>query len=134
MVVVRTANVDLGVTMPELIQRKSFDNPDERNIPWDKEHGDWVELLGEEIGRITVEPGWTWREHAASVAGTERCENWHVKLFLSGRFAVGYEDGTEAVFEAGEIAVLEPGHDAWVVGTEPVVYLSLGSLFKRGSV
>ena len=120
--------------MPELIQRKSFDNPDERNIPWDKEHGDWVELLGEEIGRITVEPGWTWREHAASVAGTERCENWHVKLFLSGRFAVAYKDGTEAEFKAGDIAVLEPGHDAWVVGDEPVVFLTIGSLFERGSV
>jgi quercetin dioxygenase-like cupin family protein len=119
--------------MPELIQRKNFDSPDERDTPWDKVHGDWVELLGEEIGRMTVEPGWTWREHAAPVAGTERCEKWHVKLFLSGRFSVAYEDGTEAVFKAGDIAVLEPGHDAWVVGDEPVVYLSLGSLFNKDS-
>lgn len=120
--------------MPELIQRKNFDSPDESSTWWDRVHGDCVNLLGEEICRMTIEPGWTWREHAAPDTGTVRCEGWHVKLFLSGQFAVAYEDGTEAVFKAGDIAVIEPGHDCWVVGTEPVVYLGLGSLFKKGSV
>ena len=54
--------------MPELIQRKNFDSPDERDTPWDKVHGDWVELLGEEIGRTTVET----RVDVARARGTGR--------------------------------------------------------------
>ncbi len=54
--------------MPELIQRKNFDSPDERDTPWDKVHGDWVELLGEEIGRMTVEPGCTSAVPAGAIA------------------------------------------------------------------
>lgn len=116
-----------------MIQRKSFGTPDEITQPWEKVKNEWVEVLGKKIGRTTVEPGWTWRQHAARVAGSDRCPHWHVKLFLSGRFAVAYAGGTEAVFEAGDIAVIEPGHDAWVVGDEPAVYLSLGEVFKSSN-
>jgi hypothetical protein len=31
------------------------------------------------------------------------------------------EDGTELDAVAGEVTSLPPGHDAWVVGDEPVV-------------
>jgi hypothetical protein len=32
-----------------------------------------------------------------------------------------HEDGTEQEIRAGQAYVSEPGHDAWVVGDEPVV-------------
>ena len=117
----------------ELIEQKNFDRPDETDHPWDKVTGDWVSLMGQDVGRTTVEPGWNWKEHAAPVAGTERCENFHVKLFTAGRFAVEYQDGTASEFGAGDIAVLQPGHDAWVVGDEPVIYYSLGGIFKAAA-
>jgi hypothetical protein len=31
------------------------------------------------------------------------------------------DDGTERDFKAGDVSLLEAGHDAWVVGNEPVV-------------
>jgi len=31
------------------------------------------------------------------------------------------DDGTEADCKAGDVALVPPGHDAWVVGNEPVV-------------
>lgn len=31
------------------------------------------------------------------------------------------QDGTELDTAAGEVTTLPPGHDAWVVGDEPVV-------------
>jgi hypothetical protein len=33
------------------------------------------------------------------------------------------QDGTEFESVAGEVAVLPSGHDAWVVGDEPVVLI-----------
>ena len=34
---------------------------------------------------------------------------------------VVHEDGTEQEIRPGQAYVIEPGHDAWVVGDEPVV-------------
>jgi hypothetical protein len=35
------------------------------------------------------------------------------------------DDGTEDEFGPGELALISPGHDAWVVGNEPVVSLDV---------
>lgn len=116
-----------------LVERKSFDAPDEAGDPYEKSHGDWVELLGQDVGRMTAQPGWNWTEHSAPVDGTPRCERFHVKLFVSGRFGVAYENGESYEFGAGDIAVIQPGHDAWVVGDDVCVYYSLGPLFKKAA-
>ncbi len=39
--------------------------------------------------------------------------------------------GRREEFSAGDIGVLEPGHDAWVAGDEPVVFIDLGELIKQ---
>lgn len=117
----------------QLVERKRFDVPDRAEEPYGKAHGDWIAVMGQDVGRMTLQPGWNWTEYAAPVDGTARCERFHVKLFISGRFAVAYQDGTEVGFGPGDIAVIQPGHDAWVVGDEPFVYFSLGPLFKRAA-
>ena len=33
------------------------------------------------------------------------------------------DDGTEIETKAGEVSLVPPGHDAWVVGNEPVVLI-----------
>jgi hypothetical protein len=35
--------------------------------------------------------------------------------------AIAHEDGTEQEIRAGQAYVIEPGHNAWVVGDEPFV-------------
>ena len=35
------------------------------------------------------------------------------------------DDGTEIEFGAGDVGVIAPGHDAWVVGNEPVVVIDI---------
>ncbi len=39
---------------------------------------------------------------------------------------VEHDDGTEAEVGPGDIAAIEPGHDAWVVGDEPFVSIDFG--------
>jgi len=33
------------------------------------------------------------------------------------------DDGTETISKAGDVLNIPPGHDAWVVGNEPVVLI-----------
>jgi len=101
-------------------QTKSFDNPDEtRTFP----HGkvDLVNIGGGTVGLITVEPGWRWATHVKPIAGTDWCEAPHFQYVLSGTMHVVTRDGEEFDVRKGDVNVLGSGHDAWVVGDEPVV-------------
>ena len=40
---------------------------------------------------------------------------------------VVHDDGTEVEVRAGDAYVIEPGHDGWVLGDEPVVMLEFES-------
>ncbi len=44
-----------------------------------------------------------------------------VCLVGHGRLAIPMDDGTEFIAGPGDITSLPKGHDAWVVGDEPVV-------------
>src|SRR4051812_12975806 len=55
------------------------------------------------------------------IAGTASCEAPHFQYHVSGRLSIRMDDGTELVAGPGDITSLPSGHDAWVVGDEPVV-------------
>src|SRR5919199_2226967 len=104
------------------IVKKSFDSPDEtRPIPKGKVE---VANLGAVTAmRATFEPGWKWSESVKQVAGTESCQTAHMGYMESGRMVVRMDDGTEHEFAPGDVCTIPPGHDAWVVGDEPVVFI-----------
>ena len=86
-------------------EQKSFGAPDETRT---FEYGtlDLLQIGGAEIGRLTLQPGWRWSDHVKPLAGTL-----HVVM----------ADGTEFDARPGDVTALPQGHDAWVVGDEPVV-------------
>ena len=55
------------------------------------------------------------------VAGTESCQTHHVGTVTSGQLQLRHDDGTEVQVGPGDAYVIEPGHDAWVIGSEPFV-------------
>ena len=99
---------------------KSFDQADEQRTP-DKTTVDVVHLGSTTAARFRFEPGWRWSECIKPVAGTESCQTHHVGVVASGRMHIVHDDGTEADAGPGEAYVIEPGHDAWVVGDEAFV-------------
>jgi len=114
------------------VENKSFSAPDETRTPA-KTRVDIVRLGDAEVGRFTFEPGWKWSECIKPVAGTERCQNEHVGYMESGRLALVHDDGTEVEIKAGDAYHIAPGHDAWVLGDQPVVayeFKSAGSYAK----
>lgn len=73
------------------------------------------------VGRLVLEPGWRWSNDVKPAAGTEWCEAPHFQYHASGTLRVHMADGTEFDVGPGQISSLPAGHDAWVVGDEPVV-------------
>ncbi len=99
---------------------KTFSNPDETR-PFERGHADVVRIGDSEIGRLTFEPGWRWSEHVKPIAGTELCEAPHFQYHIAGTLRIQMADGTEFDAAPGDVTALPQGHDAWVVGDEPVV-------------
>src|SRR6059058_2361734 len=102
------------------VERLDFDSPDETRTP-DKTRVDLVRVGNVTAGRFAFQPGWRWSECVKPVAGTESCQSRHVGVVQRGRLAVRHEDGTELELGPGNAYIIEPGHDAWVVGDEPFV-------------
>lgn len=104
------------------IAHKNFAKPDEvRNIPYGK-----IELVnvgGMTVGKVTLQPGWRWSTSVKPIAKTESCQALHYSYQISGTLRTRMDDGNEMEFKAGDIAVIPPGHDSWVVGDEPVVVI-----------
>jgi quercetin dioxygenase-like cupin family protein len=115
-------------------EHRSFAAPDEvRTFPLGR-----AEILNvghAEVGRMTFEPGWRWSEHVKPIAGTDTCEAPHFQYHLSGRLEIEMVGGATFVAEAGDITSLPSGHDAWVVGDEPVVVVDWygASTYAKGS-
>ncbi len=105
--------------MPGVI-KKNFDTPDETRRP-DKTEIHVVDLGGLKAAQITFQPGWKWSECIKPVAGTESCQVHHEGTLVQGRMHVRHDDGTEVELGPGDAYVINPGHDAWVVGDEAVV-------------
>ena len=102
------------------IGSKSFSKPDEVRT-FSKGKVEVVTLGEATIGRATFEPGWRWSTCVKPLANTKSCEAAHFGYQISGTMRVRMDDGTELECKAGDVASIPSGHDAWVVGNEPVV-------------
>ena len=106
------------------MQKKSMNSPDEtRSFP--KGKVELVTLGSITFGRATFQPGWKWSESVKPMAKTKSCEAPHTQYVISGRLRVRMDDGTEEEFGPGDVSVIPPGHDGWVVGNEPVVAIDI---------
>lgn len=103
-------------------EQKTFHQPDETRS-FEKGRVDLLNIGGGTVGRLTLEPGWRWSAHVKPIAGTAWCEAPHFQYHAAGRIRIQMEDGTEFDVGPGEVTALPSGHDAWVVGDEPVVLI-----------
>jgi hypothetical protein len=108
------------------VDSRSFDSPDETRTP-DKTKVDVVKMGDTTAARLTLEPGWSWADCIKPVAGTDSCILRHVGVAMSGSMHVQHDDGTEHEIGPGQAYLIEPGHNAWVVGDEPFVGLEFES-------
>ena len=107
--------------MASLIAR-TFDEPDETRTP-DKTKLDIITVGGSKVARMTAQPGWRWSACVGTLVGSDTCHGRHFGTVLAGRLHVAHQDGTDVEFGPGDIYLIEPGHDGWVVSDEPYVAL-----------
>jgi hypothetical protein len=99
---------------------KSLNSPDEVRT-FDKGKLELINIGGAAIGRAVFEPGWRWSTSVKPLVNTKSCEAPHFQYHISGTLKIVMDDGTEKECKAGDVSLLPSGHDAWVVGNEPVV-------------
>lgn len=107
------------------VERKDLGKPDETRT-FEKGKAEVVNIGGGTVGRMTLQPGWKWSQHVKPVVKTQLCESIHFGYNVSGRLRIRMSDGTEHEIGPGEVSFTPPGHDAWVVGNEPVVLIDWG--------
>jgi hypothetical protein len=84
------------------------------------------------VKRVIYPPGFRWSIHMKGVAGTDLCMHAHVGFLARGQIHIQYADGCTLEFAAPQVVSIEPGHDGWVVGDEPVVLIEFD--FERDTV
>ncbi len=114
------------------LQHKYLNTPEEtRTLP--KMKAEVVRFGEVAIMRTTLEPGWKWSEHVGPSVGTASCQVPHLNYIISGRMRVVMDDGTEADVGPGDAVQISPGHNAWVLGDEPLVAIDFqgGHLYGK---
>ena len=75
------------------------------------------------VKRMVYPPGFRWSVDMKPVVGTDLCMHAHVGFLVHGEIHIEYADGCVVEHKAPQIVAIEPGHDGWVVGKEPVVLI-----------
>lgn len=84
------------------------------------------------VKRMVYPPGFRWSVDMKPSVGTDLCMHAHVGFLVSGEIHVEYADGCVVEHKAPQIVAIEPGHDGWVVGREPVVLIEFD--FERDTI
>jgi hypothetical protein len=108
-------------------QKKNLDSPEETRT-FEKGKIELANLGDVTIGRATLEPGWSWEKCVKPLVNTNSCQAPHTQYMVSGRMKVVMDDGPEEEVGPGDALVIPPGHNAWVVGKEPVVAVDFTGL------
>ena len=78
---------------------------------------------GARVKRMIYPPGFRWSIDMKPIVGTDLCMHAHVGFLARGEIHIEYADGCVVEHRAPQIVAIEPGHDGWVVGSEPVVLI-----------
>jgi hypothetical protein len=84
------------------------------------------------VKRMVYPAGFRWSVDMKPIVGTDLCMHAHVGFLARGEIHVEYADGCVVEHKAPQIVAIDPGHDGWVVGREPVVLIEFD--FERDTV
>jgi class 3 adenylate cyclase len=119
---------------PKPLNGISMPRPQAKNLrhPEDVRHFsngriETVSLSETTIGRFFLEPGWRWSHDVGPIAGTRSCQIHHQGIVLRGRLRVETDTGDVCEVSVDDVYDFPPGHDAWVVGTDPFEAIEFAS-------
>jgi hypothetical protein len=93
---------------------------------------DVVQAGAARVKRMIYPPGFQWSTAMKPVVGTERCMHAHVGFLARGEIHIEYADGCVVEYKAPQVVAIDPGHDGWVVGRQPVILIEFD--FERDTI
>jgi len=84
---------------------------------------DCVAVGDARVKRAIYPAGFRWSRDMKPLVGTDLCMHAHVGFLVHGEIHIEYADGCIVEHKAPHVIAIEPGHDGWVVGKEPVVMI-----------
>jgi len=75
------------------------------------------------VKRMIYPAGFRWSKSMKPIVGTDRCMHAHVGFLARGEIHIEYADGCVVEYKAPQVVAIDPGHDGWVVGREPVILI-----------
>ena len=75
------------------------------------------------VKRLIYPVGFRWSKHMKPQVGTDFCMHAHVGFLVRGTIHMEFPDGCIQDYTAPQVLCIEPGHDGYVVGTEPAVVI-----------
>ena len=100
------------------IEIKSFSEAEEINVSFNNAKISSVNVGGQRVMHLILQPGWKWSVDVQPIIGSDRCQASHLGVIISGAICCKHDDGSEATYKSGDAYSIKPGHDAWVVGDE----------------
>jgi hypothetical protein len=73
------------------------------------------------VKRAVYPPGFRWSTHMKPIVGGDHCMHAHVGFLARGHIKGRYADGCAFEYVAPRVLGIDPGHDAWIEGSEPAV-------------
>lgn len=77
------------------------------------------------VKRLIYPAGFRWSTDMKPAIGGDYCQHAHVGFLAHGEIHIEYPDGCVIEHRAPHVICIEPGHDGWVVGSEPVVMIEI---------
>jgi len=112
------------VTATQQLEKRSFNQPDERR-PAGSGEARIVNMGQIGLMQVSLPSGWRWSADVDPIVHTGSCQAPHLVYVLSGCIHIRMDDGSEEELGPTDVGAVPPGHDAWTVGDEPVVYLDI---------
>ena len=75
------------------------------------------------VKRMVYPRGFRWSKDMKPIVGTDYCMHAHVGFLARGGIHIEYPDGCIVECRAPQAIAIDPGHDGWVVGKQPVVLI-----------
>lgn len=84
------------------------------------------------VKRMIYPPGFRWSTNIKPIVNTELCMHAHVGFLARGHIRFQFADGCTVDFVAPQVVVIEPEHEAWIVGEETAVLIEFD--FEKDTV
>ena len=104
------------------IEVKNFEkDADEVSTP-NNARVETVNISGQRVMKLTIQPGWKWSEDVSHLSGTKFCEVEHLGMVIQGKATAQFEGEDPVVMNVGDVFyVSNKPHDSWVVGEEDYI-------------